>query len=207
MSVLIVDDHPVIHEILGAVVRRVFGETSIQIAVSLEDAMQKAAGAADLDLVLLDLGLPDSAGLETLARFRRVHPNVRVVVFSATVEPSCVVSALEAGASGYVPKTSTPSVIKAALQVVAAGGTYVPPQAIKERGVAQAARRDIELTERQRDVLRLITRGLANKEIAKQLNLHVDTVKHHARAAYAVLGVSSRTQAMNAVTRRGMRLD
>ena len=207
MNVLIVDDHPFVHELLGAVARRVFRESRIEFAFSLREAVEKAGAMAELGLVLLDLGLPDSAGVETLTRFRRAHPNVRVVVFSATDEPSCVVSALEAGASGYAPKTSTPSVITAALQVVAAGGTYVPPQAIKERGVSRAAQQDIVLTERQRDVLRLITHGLANKEIARQLNLHVDTVKHHARAAYAVLGVSSLTQALNAVARRGVRLD
>lgn len=82
-----------------------------------------------------------------------------------------------------------------------AGGNYAPPQAASESW------RDIELTGRQADVLRLIVRGLANKEIAKQLQIAEDTVKQHARAAYAVLGVSSRTQAIHAVTRRGIRLD
>jgi DNA-binding NarL/FixJ family response regulator len=82
-----------------------------------------------------------------------------------------------------------------------AGGDYAPPQAAHE------SRRDIELTGRQADVLRLIVRGLANKEIAKQLQIAEGTVKQHARAAYAALGVSSRTQAILAVTRRGIRLD
>jgi len=199
MKILIVDDHPLMHQILGAVVATVFGESTIEAAGSLAEALEKAGGGEPPDLVLLDLGLPDSAGIETVLRFRKAHPLVRVVVLSAIDEPSCVLRALEAGVAGYVPKT--------ALRLVGAGGIYVPPQAIDDRAADHAPRRDHELTGRQLEVIRLIVRGLANKDIAHRLHIAEDTVKQHARAAYAALGVSSRTQAMAAVTRRGIHFD
>lgn len=207
MNILVVDDHPFIHEFLGGVVRAVFGDPAVHVAASLAESLEKAACVVPLDLVLLDLGLPDSIGVATLVQFRHAHPQVRVVVFSAVDEPSTVVGALAAGAAGYLPKTSPLPVIAAALRLVAAGGIYVPPQAIDEAAAARGQRREIALTDRQVDVLRLILRGMANKEIAKRLHIAKDTVKQHAGAAYATLGVSSRTQAILAVARRGIRLD
>lgn len=207
MNILVVDDHPLVHEILGALLRKLFGDTKILAAESLAEGLAMAGDPEGVDLVLLDLGLPDCAGLETLERFRAAHPRLRVVVFSATDDPGSVVRALDAGAAGYLPKTSRPAVIAAALRQVAAGGIYVPAEAGGSDSVPNAQGRDIALTDRQADVLRLILRGLANKEIAKRLRIAEDTVKQHARGAYAVLGVGSRTQAILAVTQRGIRLD
>lgn len=158
-------------------------------------------------MVMLDLGLPDCKGVETLVQFRHAQPQVRVVVFTSIEETSEVVGALDAGAAGFLPKTSTLPVIAAALRLVAAGGIYVPPQAIDETAAARIQRREIKLTGRQADVLRLIVRGIGNKEIAKRLHIAEDTVKQHASAAYATLGVCNRMQAMHAVNRRGIRLD
>ena len=207
MNILIVDDHLFIHEFLGGVLRAVFGEAVVHFAASLAQALEKAACAPELDLVLLDLCLPDCKGIETLAKFRGVHPRPRVVVFSAMEEAPDVLNALKAGAAGYLPKTSAPSVIVAALRLVAAGGVYVPPQAITPCGEGERRPREVALTSRQLDVLRLIIKGFANKQIARRLRIAEDTVKQHARGAYAVLGVSSRTQAVSEAARRGIRID
>lgn len=207
MNVLVVDDHPFIHEFLGGVLRGVFGEVTTHGACSLAESLDKAASTPRLDLVLLDLGLPDCKGVETMVRFGRSFPEARVIVFSAEDESSNVVGALEAGAAGYLPKSSTVPLIAAALRLVAAGGIYVPPQAIDGTAPARARRRAIRLTGRQADVLRLIVRGMANKEIATRLRIAEDTVKQHAGAAYAALGVANRVQAMHVVTQRGIRLD
>lgn len=207
MNILVIDDHPFIHEFLGGVLRAAFGEVALSFANSLADSLEKAASGPSLDMVTLDLGLPDCRGVETLLQFRKAQPQARVVVFSGLEEHAHVMSALDAGAAGYVPKSSPLPVIAAALRLVAAGGRYVPPQAIDDAASPRAPRRDIKLTGRQAEVLRLIVRGMANKEIAKRLSIAEDTVKQHACAAYAVLGVSNRMQAMHAVTRRGIRFD
>jgi len=201
-SILIVDDHPLIIEIMGAVARSVFPDAEVRSANGLADAV-KAARDKAVDLVLLDLGLPDCWDITALTQFRAAFPAVRVVVVSATEERAVVLAALEAGAAGYIPKTSKPGVIAAALKLVGEGGTYVPPQALD--GVRTGPEHG--LTDRQLDVLRLIVRGLANKEIAQSLRIAKDTVKQHAKAVYAVLGVSSRAHAGRAAERRGIKLD
>ena len=126
MRVLLVDDHPIIQQVLGAVARKVFSGAQIDIASGLEEAIETAGDGDAPDLVLLDLGLPGCAGIEALTAFRRAHPEPRVVVVSANEDRVSMAGAIEAGAAGYVPKTHTPPLIAVALRVVADGGTYVP---------------------------------------------------------------------------------
>lgn len=204
-NILIVEDHPLFQEVIVSVARDAFAGAAIEIAASLAEAIHKAREAGP-DLVLLDLVLPDSGGMDTFRRFRRAQPGTRVVVVCEIEEPAYMVTALDGGAAGYVPKAMSRPVIFAALRLVAAGGIFVPPQAI-DGGTKLAAQRRVDLTGRQRDVLRLIARGLPNKAIAHKLAIAEDTVKQHARAAYAMLGVSSRSEAVTAVTRRGLRLE
>jgi DNA-binding NarL/FixJ family response regulator len=208
-NVLIVDDHPLLLEILGAVARNVFPEASVRTAESCEQALEAARSAEAPDLVLLDLGLPGCAGIMALERFRKAQPAMRVVVVSSNEEREVVLAALEAGAVGYIPKTSKPDVFSAALRLVAAGGIYVPPQALRAESSApiHMEQRKAELTERQRDVLRLIAKGMGNKEIARSLRIAKDTVKQHAKAVYAALGVAGRAQAARAAETRGIKLD
>jgi DNA-binding NarL/FixJ family response regulator len=206
-NILVVDDHPVVLEVMSALVRAEFSEATIYHARDCEAAEQAAASVKALDLVLLDLGLPGCAGIWSLTRLREIAPELCVVVFSASEEREVILAALEAGARGYIPKTSEPEVIRAALRLVGAGSIYVPPQALSLQIAAEeeppAA---LALTERQLDVLRLITRGFANKEIAGQLRIAKDTVKQHAKAVYAALGIVNRAQAARAAERRGIKL-
>lgn len=207
MRVLVVDDHPILHEVLGAVARAVFREACVRFAKSLEEAFEHAH-AEPPDLTLFDLGLPGCAGLDALSAFRTRFPAVRIVVVSATENRASVLRALEMGAVGYVPKTHAPPLIAAALRLVSEGGIYVPPQAINgEPEPERPARAPGFLTERQLDVLRLISKGLANKEIARHLHIARDTVKQHAKALYTALGITRRSQAANAAEPRGIKLD
>ncbi|MGH8706260.1 MAG: response regulator [Burkholderiales bacterium] len=208
MKVLIVDDHPILHEVLGAVARSVFRDADISFAKNLEEAFARAREGETLDLVLLDLGLPGCAGLDALAEFRAAFPALRTIVVSATEDRVSVLRALELGAIGYVPKTHAPPLIAAALRLISEGGMYVPPQAIGGDADTRAARdATIPLTGRQLDVLRLIVKGMANKEIAQHLRIAKDTVKQHAKAVYAALGIATRSQAARAAERRGIKLD
>lgn len=205
MRTLIVDDHPVIHEVLGAVLHNLFPEAEVLRAYTLAQAVEHVTAGEPIELALLDLGLPDCSGMECLAAFRRAAPRTRVVIFSALEDSATIVSAMEGGAAGYVPKTHTPPLIAAAVRLVAEGGTYVPPEVltrIESRPEPKAALR--ALTPRQSDVMRLIARGYPNKEIAERLKIAEDTVKQHARAAYNSLGVNSRAQAMSMFSRRAL---
>ena len=209
MDVLLVDDHPILHETLRAVVASVAPEAQFHGETSLGGGVSRGRQLKDLQLVMLDLLLPGCTGIEALTQFLKVLPRARVVVISATEDPDIVRAALDAGAVAYLPKTSSPKIIGDALQAVLQGGTCVPPQAM---GVVPHVRSpvslaDLGITERQADVLKLVTKGLPNSEIARQLNIAENTVKQHAHAAYRALGVSSRTEAMVALARMGIRGD
>jgi DNA-binding NarL/FixJ family response regulator len=203
MNLLIVEDHPLVQESLHSLAVEGFPGAEITLAGSLADALSARERPY---LVLLDLGLPDSAGLDTLKRWRRARPEPRVVVLAEADDAQLAQAAIQGGASGFVPKTHTRPMIAAALQLVVAGGLYMPARSAAERRLP-VPRTSADLTERQLDVLRLISRGLRNREIGERLKISEETVKQHARVAYAILGVSSRTQAMSAVARRGIRLD
>jgi DNA-binding NarL/FixJ family response regulator len=209
MRALVIDDHPLIHEIMPAILRKAFGEVSVATEPTLEAGLARAAGSVAPDLVLLDLGLPGCEGIDALARFRMEFPELPVVVISAVCDRDSILGALDSGANGYIPKTSRPDVIVAALKLVVAGGVYVPPEAIEAlaaKGPPRAPRGDAELTGRQRDVLRLILKGYTNERIASELAIAPNTVKQHAHAIFVQLGVSTRAQAVVAAAQMGLRL-
>jgi two-component system, NarL family, nitrate/nitrite response regulator NarL len=209
MDVLLVDDHPILHETLRAVVASVAPQAQFHGETDLGGGVSRARQLKDLQLVLLDLMLPGCTGIEALVHFFKMVPRARVVVISATEDSGSVRAALDAGAVGYVPKTSPPKVIAEALRAVLAGGSYVPPQAM---GAVPQLKTpltlaDLGITERQADVLKLLTKGLSNSEIARQLSIAENTVKQHAHAAYRALGVSSRTEAMVVLAKMGIKAD
>lgn len=206
MDFLLVDDHPIIHETLGAMVRSLAPGAQIHSENDLAGALSRAHELKDLELVLLDLGLPGCSGIDALLRLRKALPRARIVVISANDDAESVRAALEAGAVGYVPKTSQPRVITDALRLILNGGTYIPPQVMEAAAAPKksASMADLGLTERQADVLKLLAKGLPNSQIARKLNISENTVKQHAHAAYRLLGVSSRTGAMVALVRLGV---
>lgn len=129
MEVLIVDDDQLIREILPVVLRRALGTVTVRVEQNLEAAFANLAHRAAPDLALLDLGLPGWSGIEALRRFRWKFPRVRVVVISSSEDGKSIRAALAAGAVGYIPKTSSPDMMIAAVKLVSTGGIYVPPEA------------------------------------------------------------------------------
>jgi DNA-binding NarL/FixJ family response regulator len=213
MNVLLVDDHPIVQEILSAIVRKAFAGATVHVAKNFAEALAIARGSESLELVLLDLVLPDCAGIDALFRLRPLLGRTPVLVISALEGRDTVLAALEAGAAGYVCKTSSPQVIDAAVRAVLAGGTYIPPQAVgspADAAVKNQYAREPELTcgltERQFEVLRMVAAGFANRDIARRLSISESTVKQHLESVYLKFGVSSRTQAINAAERRGINL-
>jgi DNA-binding NarL/FixJ family response regulator len=127
MEVLLVDDQAVTIQVYAASVRKTFNGAKVHTAVDLPEALQIAAGRT-LDLVLLDLSLPTCTGIEALYRFRRAFPAVPILVVSANEDRERVLECLQAGARGYITKTSAVQGLPAAMKVVVEGGKYVPPQ-------------------------------------------------------------------------------
>lgn len=211
MRALVIDDHPLIHEIMPAMLRKALGEVTVATEATLEGGLMRAAGSVPPDLVLLDLGLPGCAGIDALLRFRLEFPQLPVVVLSANCDRESILGVLDSGANGYIPKTSKPEVMVAALKLVAAGGVYVPPEALEELAAKSIPRtprgETMELTERQREVLRLILKGYNNERIASELAIAPNTVKQHAHAIFTVLGVSTRAEAVIAAMRHGLTLN
>jgi DNA-binding NarL/FixJ family response regulator len=156
------------------------------------------------------------SSIEGLRRLREsVDPCPPVVVFSATDDPEVVEAALEAGAMGYIPKTSTPAVLAQALRLVLANGIYVPPTVLRRHGAAHSAdasaaplRRlsDLGLTPRQQQVCGLMVKGRTVKQIARELGVSAATVKAHLQPILRAIGAMNRTEAIVALHRRGYSL-
>ena len=129
MDVLLVDDHPIIHETLRAIVRSVRPGAQFHSQFDLAGALAEASRLKALALVLLDLGLPGCSGVDALVKFRKALPEARVVVISANEDQEWVRAALKEGAVGYLPKTLRPKVMADALRTILDGGVYTPPPA------------------------------------------------------------------------------
>ncbi|HEY9532876.1 MAG TPA: response regulator transcription factor [Burkholderiales bacterium] len=216
MRILIVDDHPLMADAIGLAMSTLDRATEVETAGNLAGAIARAQ-KTPFDLCLLDLGLPDCSGLQALERMREALPQLPVVVVSGSDDTGNVLKALDLGAMGYIPKTSPRDVLLGAVRLVASGGIYVPVQALKSReageappaAMAPASGRieDLGLSARQAEVLGLLLKGLPNKLIARKLDISENTTKIHVSAVLRTLGVSTRTQALIAANRLGLRLD
>lgn len=215
MKVLVVDDHPLICEALRQVLKALDKDIELLEAGGGRDALAAARENDRLDLILLDLALPDADGFEVLRELRERHPSFPVVVLSASEQVDIVMRALDAGAMGFIPKTSSNELLLGALRLVLSGGVYLPAEVLRHapapvlaRGpaAAETSYREVGLTERQAQVLALVVQGKPNKIICRELDLAEGTVKIHVTAILKALGVSNRTQAVIAVGRLGLRL-
>ena len=217
MKILVVDDHALIRMALVDLLLAVQPAAQVMHAADAAQARQCLAEAPDLDLVLLDLQLPDADGLDLLADWREERPALAVVILSGSRDPATARAALAAGASGFIPKAEPPEVLTQALALVLAGGVYVPSFALQDlagtRPSSPAAAvpgaptpASLGLTARQLAVLALLVQGRSNKRIARHLNLAEPTVKNHVTALLRALQVGSRTEAVVAVTGWGWTL-
>jgi two-component system nitrate/nitrite response regulator NarL len=192
MKFLLVDDHALFRHGLLLLLSKLPDTHEFVEAENCEAAFAAAAAHADLDLILLDLALPGMNGLDGLVRLRQLRPAAPVVLLSANDSAHIIVDGLRRGARGFIPKSSSPDVMMAALQVILAGGTYVPAAGIARRTEPEDSR---ALTARQREVLELLARNRTNKEIAEELGMRVNTVRVHVAAILKALGVENRNEA------------
>lgn len=200
ISLLLIDDHFVVRSGLVASLEleddlKVVGE-----ADRGEDASRLFAQTQP-DVVLMDLQLPGVSGIEATAALLREHPGARVLIFSTFARDDEIQAALKSGALGYLQKSSSRDDLLAAIRTVASGDRSLPAdiaQRLKDR-LAEP-----EITPREREILTLITRGNANKEIAATLGISEDTVKQHVSRILVKLKVNDRAQATAEAIRRGI---
>jgi DNA-binding NarL/FixJ family response regulator len=218
LKVLVVDDHAIIRQGMRSVLAQLGDGEAVEVleASDYGEALARIAATPDLDLVLLDLRMPDVSGFAALADIEDRHPDVPVVIMTGEEDPALVREAFEHGALGFIPKSSAPPVILAALRLVLSGGTYVPPQIMASAAPARppvvktyasdpALATSLGLTPRQSDVLTLLLAGKSNKVISRELALAEGTVKNHVAAVLKALDVDTRVQAVIAAARLGLK--
>jgi DNA-binding NarL/FixJ family response regulator len=211
MKILVVDDHVLIREALRGVLRELKRDADIVEAANSRFAMQRVEENPDLELVLLDLNLPDRSGFDVLAELRERHPAISVVVLSASDDRDNVARALDLGALGFIPKSAQREVMLSAFKLIFAGGIYVPPEILARPQpprpaptLSADAAAKLGLTERQMDVLALMMQGKSNKAICRALDLAEPTVKNHVTAILKALNASNRTEAVIAAGALGL---
>ncbi|SIT43269.1 Two component transcriptional regulator, LuxR family [Paraburkholderia ribeironis] len=220
MKIMLVDDHALFREGLRLVLMQLDAGTEVVEAEDCEQAFRLARQRTDLDLVLLDLSLPDVSGMEALRQFRAEYAGLPVVVLSGRDDRATIIEALDAGAMGFIPKSSTSRVMMSALRLVLANGVYIPPAALLAPGTRPPPARgdngepdapspalrlpDKALTERQMQVLELLVQGKPTKLICRELGLAEGTAKVHIASVLRALHVANRTQAVVAVSQLGI---
>jgi DNA-binding NarL/FixJ family response regulator len=227
MRALIIEDQPLLVSGLQAVLGSLSSPIAVSCAESADAARHELASDLRFDLVLLDLEVDGSGGLDLLGEMRSAHPALSIVVLSASDANELVGRAIFMGAMGFVPKRASTTMLVEALHLVLSGGVYVPPlklQSSSAPGPRATARDDgwglrlglvsagepwatrvpassLGLTSRQTEVLELLLLGQSNKLIARALNLSAYTVKDHVGSLLRKLKVTSRTQAVLAMGR------
>jgi DNA-binding NarL/FixJ family response regulator len=209
MQVLVVDDHPLILEALAQLLPQLDADTTVSVARDRAEAEAALDNDPDIALVLLDLALPGTRGLDFLADLQLDYPGVPVVVLSATHDHATVAAALAAGARGYIPKTANARALLESLQKVKEGGICLTSDlsAGLEGDGVHLSPIELGLTARQGDVLKLLVQGKPNKLICRDLKLSEGTVKVHVSAILKALHVHTRTQAVAELARRGISVE
>jgi NarL family two-component system response regulator LiaR len=208
VRLLIVEDHAVVRQSLRFVLDR---EPDIEVVGEAPNAALalSLAAAAQPDVVLLDLLLPDEDGITLLRQLRGAHPDLAVVVLTSAPDDAHLLAALHGGATSYLQKTAGIDEVLATVRAAAAGQSTLPPgvtarllHAIRERERASEPLQ--RLTARELDVLAALAKGLSNRDIARALRIAEETVKTHVSSILAKLGLADRTQAAIYALRHGI---
>jgi DNA-binding NarL/FixJ family response regulator len=199
IRVLLVDDHAVVRRGLKGFLELL---DDIQVVGEAEDGRAAVDAATSLqpDVILMDLVMPQLDGIGAISAIKGDHPEIEIVALTSFIEESKVTAALEAGAAGYLLKDAEADAVAAAVRAAYAGEVHLDPAVARLLAQRMRERRDRDepvepLTEREREVLALVGRGLANKEIAYELGLTERTARTYVSNILGKLGLQSRTQA------------
>ena len=214
MKILVADDHPLYREAVRVQLERLFHHVLILEVSSLQDAETAASGhEAPFDLFLIDFHMPGMS-LAALSRLAETHPGVPIAVISGTADAADVRAVIQAGARGFIPKTASGTHLAHAIELLLAGGTSVPADLMLAPSGDEKPAMDAppparpewmsDLTARELDVLKAVTRGLSNKEVGRELGLAEVTIKLHLRSIFRKIGARSRSDAAVIATKAGI---
>ena len=204
IRILIVDDHPMVRRGLSELFD---GESDIEVIDAVGSGEQAVAVslAARPDVVLMDVSMPDMDGIEATRRLLEVRPEARVVMLTSFADHERVMEALDSGAIGYLLKDAESDELLRGVRAAARGESPLSPRAARALITERRGQRPFqELTSRELDVLRLVARGLSNKQIAWRLAISEKTVKAHMTSIFGRIGVADRTQAALWAQRHGV---
>ena len=197
---LIADDHPLFRSALRGALITAFPSATIDEVGDIEALQRQVSEDADIDLLLLDLRMPGAQGFSALIHLQAQHPEIPVMVVSASESDDVMCRAIDHGASGFLPKSSSPEQISTAIEQVLAGQRWLPEnvsyQAMRSNEEKTIADVVASLTPQQFRVASYLVQGLLNKQIAWELSVTEATVKAHITEIFRKLGVHSRTQAV-----------
>jgi DNA-binding NarL/FixJ family response regulator len=209
IRLLVADDHPVVRDGLVAMLSTQPDLVVVGEAATGAEAVERAAALAP-DVILLDLEMPGMDGVEALRQIRAARPDAPVIVFTAFDTDERIVSAVRAGAQGYLLKGAPRDELFKAIRVVSEGGSLLQPvvaSKLLQHMSQQTTERETSadsLTEREMEVLKLLAQGKTNKEIAAALVISERTVKFHVGSILSKLGAGNRTEAVTIAAQRGL---
>jgi DNA-binding NarL/FixJ family response regulator len=203
ISLLIVDDHPVVRDGLRGMFESAPGFRVLGEAANGAEAVERAA-ALDPDVILMDLRMPGGSGVSAIRELTRRGARAKVLVLTTYDTDSDTLSAIEAGATGYLLKDAPRDELFTAVRAAAEGRTVLSPAVASRRVQAVRAPRNQPHSAREREVLALVAKGTSNREIARELFISEATVKTHLTHLYAKLGVNDRAAAVAVAYDRGI---
>jgi two-component system response regulator NreC len=206
VDVIIADDHTVVRDGIRAVLQREAGEFRVVAEAADIPSMIREVREHKPDLLTLDLTMPGGSSLGALPQCFIAHPTLAVAILTMREDPEYARQALRAGARSYVLKEAEPAELLQAFRLAVAGGNYLHPRlgALMATGEQDTASDTVVLSDREREVVRLIANGYTNPEIAERLNVAERTVKTYRARAIEKLGFSSRAEITAYVRRIGL---
>lgn len=208
MKAVLADDHVLFRDGFALLLQQFESGTHCLTCGTLGEALALLEKDSDADLLFLDLNMPGMQGSNSIQAIHKIHPGLPIIILSGEESRAQMTALLAAGAAGYIPKSSSAAVMISAIRLVLAGGIYIPSQLVgndfadAERNTSADA--EVQLTERQFEVLRLLAAGKPNKTICRELQMSEGTVKTHINAIYRNLGVVNRTEAALEAQRLGL---
>jgi len=210
MRVFIADDHPIFLDAISEEIGRAGGDVSVNKGENLDSILNLGEHLSEFDVLVIDFSMPGMNGVEGVRKVLERHPEATIAIMSGVALPADVKAVIDAGAKGFIPKTLNGGAFVAAVNLIAAGGTFVPTDYLGDGqdggdGAHQKAPHDsFSLTPRENEVLAHIVEGQSNKEIARALEIEEVTVKLHARRIFQKLGVKNRVQAAKTAIDAGL---
>jgi len=213
MKILLVDDHTLFRSGLVHLLSSLLPAPQVVEAADLTTAQSLLTESTDIDMVLLDLKLSDAVGVDSLITLRKQSPDIPIIVLSGEQDPQVIRRCIDQGAMGFITKSATHTELLNAIQLILAGGVYLPKDVTSRHayGHAPQEKSDVAmlaaLSDRQREVLSYLLQGKPNKTISNKLNISQNTVKAHLSAIFRTLGAKNRTEAVYFAARAGVPLE